>query len=105
MINATPEQIQLYRHRRRVSFFVGIGIPVVGFISGVTLVHFFHDSGRVAMGFFLGCMIMAFISQEVFRYFYFRCPACSHALCLPRRFKIGGFYKAYCIHCDTDYAV
>jgi hypothetical protein len=104
MANPTPEQIRLYRHRRKVTFFILIGFPVVGFISGVTLVNFFHDSGPLAIGFFFGSMILSFIGSLVFQYSYFRCPVCSHALSLPRRFKVGEFYKGHCSNCKTDYA-
>lgn len=104
MTNLTPEQIRLYRHRRKVTFITLIGIPVVGFISGVTLAHFFHDSGPVATGLFFGSMILSIIGSLVFQYAYFRCPVCSHALDLPRRFKVGEFYKGHCNNCETDYA-
>ena len=105
MKKATPEQIQVFRHRRWVVVLTSFGIILGGgmLMFGLLSLNAVHKDGEVAIAVGFGCVLLMWIVGSVFRFLYFRCPVCGHAIPGAATGR-GAVFGHRCAHCDTDFA-
>jgi hypothetical protein len=96
---ATPEQIKIVQHRRKVWGTTCIAIGV-SWIAPLIVMQQFSDSVAVRKVFtdwlFFGWLFGG-ASMLIFTTLYLRCPVCNRAF---SRYSLA---KKCCQHCDTSY--
>lgn len=101
----TPEQIRIYRHRRKVWMAVQVGCVTLGPIAGIALLRVASKHIEIPGVLMFGVFVSVVIGMFLFQHFYYRCPVCDRALGRgAKHIKAREFFKGHCKKCGADYA-
>jgi DNA-directed RNA polymerase subunit RPC12/RpoP len=97
-MNATPEQMRVFRRRRKAWYYGMFTGGVVFFLCPIIAHSFLSDSGSNAFGAIGGFFLL--VGMLLFTVCVYRCPACEQHFG-----KDADAERVRCPHCKTEYPI
>jgi hypothetical protein len=103
MARSTVEQFRKFRHRCLGTFFIEVCTLIVAPVVAVAVIVLLGESNFTKVISVIS-FLLVFITGQLIRHIYFRCPVCGHALPRgARHVRLKDLFNGHCNHCGTDF--